>query len=86
MTLKCKDPVKVLTVRGTAFAPAEGEGSPAKEDAPAGDYKAPGTTFVAQEIKKSDRPELTAAKIIISGGMHLFILIKLSVLKNEFQD
>ncbi|XP_073998910.1 electron transfer flavoprotein subunit alpha wal [Rhodnius prolixus] len=68
MTLKCKDPVKVLTVRGTAFAPAEGEGSPAKEDAPTGDYKAPGTTFVAQEIKKSDRPELTAAKIIISGG------------------
>ncbi|KAK9497572.1 hypothetical protein O3M35_004271 [Rhynocoris fuscipes] len=68
MTCKSKDPIKILTVRGTAFPPAEGDGSAQTEQAPAGEYKAPGTTFVGQEIKKSDRPELTAAKVVISGG------------------
>lgn len=72
LTLKSKDPVKVITVRGTNFeaAPATG-GSSAIEQAPAGDYKTDLSEFVSQELTKSDRPELTAAKVIISGGRGL---------------
>ena len=69
MTLKSKDPIKVLTVRGTSFAAAAaGGGSAAQEkfgDAPTGTES---STFVKQEISKNDRPELTSAKNVISGG------------------
>jgi electron transfer flavoprotein alpha subunit len=68
LTLKSKDPVKVISVRGTSFPPVTDEGSSASEEAPSGDYKAPATVFVKQELSKSDRPELTAAKVVISGG------------------
>jgi electron transfer flavoprotein alpha subunit len=67
-TVQSKDATKVITVRGTAFDPAIAEGGNAAiEDAsPAED---PGISrFVSQELTKSERPELTAAKIIISGG------------------
>jgi electron transfer flavoprotein alpha subunit len=67
-TVQSKDATKVITVRGTAFNPAIAEGGNAAiEDAsPAED---PGISrFVSQELTKSERPELTAAKIIISGG------------------
>jgi electron transfer flavoprotein alpha subunit len=58
---------KVITVRTTAFKAPEGTGSAAIEKvASAGD---PGTSkFVGEELSKSERPELTSAKIIISGG------------------
>ena len=58
---------KVITVRTTAFKAAEGTGSAAIEKvAAAGD---PGISkFVGEELSKSERPELTSAKIIISGG------------------
>ena len=67
-TVKSKDAIKVITVRTTAFdaVPATG-GSAAVESvaAPAD----PGlSTFVGREVSKSERPELTAAKIIVSGG------------------
>ncbi|CAH1393530.1 unnamed protein product [Nezara viridula] len=68
LTLKSKDPVKILSVRGTSFAPAAGDGNATPEKAADGDYAAPKTTFVSQELSKSDRPELTAAKVVISGG------------------
>lgn len=68
LTLKSKDPVKVLSVRGTSFAAIDGEGSPSTEAAASGDFAAPNITFVSQELSKSDRPELTAAKVVISGG------------------
>ncbi|MEE9273341.1 MAG: electron transfer flavoprotein subunit alpha/FixB family protein [Robiginitomaculum sp.] len=67
-TVKSSDGKKVITVRSTAFAPAGGEGGSASVEAiagPAGDLK---SEFVKEELSKSDRPELTAAKIIISGG------------------
>ncbi len=67
-TVQSKDATKIITVRGTAFDPAIAEGGNAAiEDAsPAED---PGISrFVSQELTKSERPELTAAKIIISGG------------------
>lgn len=69
LTLKSKDPVKVITVRGTNFEPAPLEGgSTVTETAPAGEYKAELSQFLSQELSKSDRPELTGAKVVISGG------------------
>lgn len=67
-TIKSKDPVKVITIRGTNFEPAASSGSGTVEKAPEGDFKSATTEFVSQELTKSDRPSLTAAKIIISGG------------------
>ena len=67
-TVQSKDAIKVITVRGTTFeaAPAEG-GSAAIEDVAAvGD---PGiSTFSGHELTRSERPELTSAKVVISGG------------------
>lgn len=68
-TLKCKDSVKVVSVRGTSFEAAPLEGGSAKcEPAPTGDFKSNQIEFVKQELTKSDRPELTSAKVVISGG------------------
>ena len=70
MTVKTSDAKKVATVRGTAFDAAGEGGSAAIEtlDAPAGPFKA---EFISEEIVKSDRPELTAAKRVVSGGRAL---------------
>lgn len=68
LTLKATDAVKVLTVRGTNFEAAADGGSAGVEKAPEGDYKSDLTEWVSQELSKSDRPELTSAKVIISGG------------------
>jgi electron transfer flavoprotein alpha subunit len=65
--VKSKDAKKVLTIRTSTF-PATGEGgsAPVETAAAAAD---PGiSSFVGEELSKSDRPELTSAKIIISGG------------------
>ncbi|XP_028034591.1 electron transfer flavoprotein subunit alpha, mitochondrial [Bombyx mandarina] len=72
LTLEAKDPIKVITVRGTAFPaePLEG-GSAAIDKAPEGDYKTDLVEFLKQELTKSDRPELTSAKNIVSGGRGL---------------
>ncbi|XP_061709128.1 electron transfer flavoprotein subunit alpha, mitochondrial [Cydia pomonella] len=72
LTLEAKDAIKVITVRGTAFAPDSLEGgSAAVEKAPEGDYKTDLVQWVSQELSKSDRPELTSAKNIVSGGRGL---------------
>ncbi len=69
-TVQSTDPKKVITVRTAAFKAAEEGGSAAVETIGAGDK--PGvSSFVGEELTKSDRPELTAAKIIISGGRAL---------------
>ncbi|MBL4757345.1 MAG: electron transfer flavoprotein subunit alpha/FixB family protein [Rhizobiales bacterium] len=66
-TVQATDAKKVITVRTTAFAPASGGGSASIEDIPAA--QDPGlSSFVGEELSKSDRPELTSAKIIVSGG------------------
>ncbi|MGO4765888.1 electron transfer flavoprotein subunit alpha/FixB family protein [Cupriavidus sp. 2KB_3] len=67
-TVKSADKIKVITVRGTAFDAAAAEGgSAAVETLPAvADLGI--SQFVSREVAKSDRPELTAAKIIVSGG------------------
>jgi electron transfer flavoprotein alpha subunit len=66
-TVQSGDSVKVITVRGTAFDSAATGGSAAVEQiAAVGDFGK--SAFVGRELAKSDRPELTAAKIIVSGG------------------
>ncbi|AGW89205.1 MULTISPECIES: electron transfer flavoprotein subunit alpha/FixB family protein [Cupriavidus] len=66
--VKSSDKVKVITVRGTAFDAAAAEGgSAAVETLPAVADQGI-SQFVSREVAKSDRPELTAAKIIVSGG------------------
>jgi electron transfer flavoprotein alpha subunit len=67
-TVQSKDPVKIITVRGTAFAPAEASGGSAQIEAVEGPGAAGVTEFVRAELSKSERPELTSARIIISGG------------------
>jgi electron transfer flavoprotein alpha subunit len=67
-TVQSTDAVKVVTVRGTAFEKAATEGGNATiEDVePAEDPKL--SSFVDQELTESERPELTAARVVISGG------------------
>jgi electron transfer flavoprotein alpha subunit len=66
-TVKSHDPKRVITVRTAAFQ-AAGAGGPAPiETVPAADDPKL-SAFVGEELSKSDRPELTAAKIVISGG------------------
>ena len=70
-TVQSTDPIKVITVRTTGFDPvAATGGSAAVEKAAAADSKSQ-SSFVGRELTKSDRPELTAAKIIVSGGRGL---------------
>jgi electron transfer flavoprotein alpha subunit len=66
-TVKSKDAKKVITVRTSTFAAAGEGGSAAIEDVKAAEN--PGlSSFVGEDMAKSDRPELTSAKIIVSGG------------------
>jgi len=66
-TVQSSDAKKVITVRATAFKAAGEGGSAAIEKVDAGPG-APKTRFVSEEIVKSSRPELAAAKIVVSGG------------------
>ena len=66
-TVQSSDAKKVITVRPTAFKAAADGGSASVETAAAGGNDG-GARFVSEEMVKSDRPELTAAKIIVSGG------------------
>jgi electron transfer flavoprotein alpha subunit len=70
ITVKDEQPKKVLTVQPTAFKAAGVGGSASVETvaAPAGPFK---SAFVSEEMAKSDRPELTAAKRVVSGGRAL---------------
>jgi electron transfer flavoprotein alpha subunit len=67
-TVQSRDPIKVVTVRGTAFPPGEATGgsAPIEPIEPTG--AAGLSEFVGAELSKSERPELTSARIIISGG------------------
>jgi len=67
-TVKALDAIKVLTVRGAAFDGAgTGTGSAPIQNVPAGETRT-GARFVSQALTKSERPELTAARVIVSGG------------------
>jgi electron transfer flavoprotein alpha subunit len=67
-TVQSTASVKVITVRSTGFDPVAAEGGSAAIEAVSGSADAGKSAFVAEELAKSDRPELTAAKIVISGG------------------
>ncbi len=69
-TIKSTDAKKVITVRATAFKAADDGGAAPIASVDAGPG-APGTRFVSEELVKSDRPELAAAKIVVSGGRAL---------------
>jgi electron transfer flavoprotein alpha subunit len=67
-TVKSKDAIKVITVRTTAFDAGAATGGSAKVESIAPPADAGLSAFVGREVSKSERPELTAAKIIVSGG------------------
>ncbi|MBS0483537.1 MAG: FAD-binding protein, partial [Proteobacteria bacterium] len=70
-TVESSDPKLVVTVRGTAFDKAAREGGSGTIEAVGGASDAGTATFVGEEIAKMERPELTSAKIIVSGGRAL---------------
>ena len=67
-TVKSLDEIKVITVRSTAFDPVETSNSGIEIDTLDASDSSNISEFVSEEIAKSDRPELTAANIVISGG------------------
>ena len=67
-TVQSADKVKVITVRTTAFDPAAATGGSASVETASAAGDAGKSRFLGQEIAANDRPELTAAKIIVSGG------------------
>jgi len=70
-TVQSVDATKVITVRTTGFDPASATGGSAAVETVAAVPASSKSQFVGSEIAKSDRPELTAAKIIVSGGRAL---------------
>jgi electron transfer flavoprotein alpha subunit len=67
-TVKSTDAKKVITVRTTAYDAAPAEGGSATIEAVSAVHDAGISSFVSEEVAVSDRPELTSAKIVISGG------------------
>jgi len=67
-TVQSMDAIKVITVRGTAFDAAVTDGGSAAVEAVGSVHDAGISSFVGEELAVSDRPELTAAKVVISGG------------------
>ncbi len=70
-TVESSDEKLVITVRGTAFDKAEAEGGSAEIEQVSGPGDAGLSSFVSEDLAKSDRPELTSANIIVSGGRAL---------------
>mgnify|MGYP001431048003 CR=1 FL=1 len=70
-TVQSGDKVKVITVRTTGFDAAAATGGNAAVESVAGVADSGSSSFVGREVTKSDRPELTAAKVIVSGGRAL---------------
>jgi electron transfer flavoprotein alpha subunit len=67
-TVQSSDPIKVISVRTTAFDAVAAEGGHASIEAISAAGDSGKASFVSEELAKSERPELTAAKVIISGG------------------
>ncbi|MDH4479759.1 MAG: electron transfer flavoprotein subunit alpha/FixB family protein [Rhodoferax sp.] len=70
-TVQSTDAIKVITVRTTGFDAAASSGGNASVDTPAAAGASADVHFLGSEIARNDRPELTAAKIIVSGGRAL---------------
>lgn len=67
-TVKSSDSIKVMTVRGTAFDPVKNSGGSASVETLSSNGDSGLSKFAGQSLSKSERPELTAAKIVVSGG------------------
>ncbi len=67
-TVQSSDATKVITVRGPAFAKAEEAGGSATIEAVAAGENPALSSFVGAEVSKSERPDLTSARVVISGG------------------
>jgi electron transfer flavoprotein alpha subunit len=67
-TVQSKDPIKVVTVRTTAFDAASAEGGNAKIEPVPASAAFGRSSFVGQDLTVSERPELTSARVVISGG------------------
>jgi electron transfer flavoprotein alpha subunit len=67
-TVQSRDPIKVVTVRGTAFEKAAAEGGIAAIADLAAAQSGTSARYVGAELSRSERPELTAARVVISGG------------------
>jgi len=70
-TVQSSDAIKVITVRTTGFDAAASTGGSAIVEAPTAASDSADVSFLGSEIAKNDRPELTAAKVIVSGGRAL---------------
>ena len=70
-TVQSQDPIKVITVRTTGFDPVAAEGGSATVEKIEAAADSGLTQFVSREVTKLDRPELTSAKVIVSGGRGL---------------
>ena len=72
LTLKSNDGVKVVTIRPTSFPAAlMGDAVAPTESSTQTINSSPSSEFIGQELTKSDRPELSSAKIVVSGGRGL---------------
>ncbi|WP_372598090.1 electron transfer flavoprotein subunit alpha/FixB family protein [Amphritea sp.] len=67
-TVKSLDAIKVITIRGTGFDAVSAEGGSAAIETVTAVHDAGISSFIGEEMAKSDRPELTAASVIVSGG------------------
>jgi len=67
-TVESSDAIKVITVRGTGFDATADEGGSASTEEISATEDSQLSTFVGQELTKSERPELTSARVVISGG------------------
>uniref|UniRef100_A0A672IL03 Electron transfer flavoprotein subunit alpha n=1 Tax=Salarias fasciatus TaxID=181472 RepID=A0A672IL03_SALFA len=70
-TVKCNEPIKVFTVRGTSFEAAAIEGGSAASEEVSSTSPCGVSEWLEQSLTKSDRPELTSAKVVVSGGRGL---------------
>ncbi|XP_026095019.1 electron transfer flavoprotein subunit alpha, mitochondrial-like [Carassius auratus] len=70
-TVKCNESIKVFTVRGTSFEPAAVEGGSASSEEVSPSAAVGVSEWLEQTLTKSDRPELTGAKVVVSGGRGL---------------
>ncbi len=67
-TVQSSDTIKIITVRTTKFEPVEAEGGSATVEALTGSSDSGLSSFIGQEVSESERPELTTARVVISGG------------------
>jgi electron transfer flavoprotein alpha subunit len=70
-TVRAKDPIKVITVRPTAFDPVATEGGAAEIEAIDAAEDFSGSQWMKDDLTQSDRPELTTARVVVAGGRGL---------------